>query len=99
MSQSSSSECVPRQRKATESHTSSWRTRSLPLLAKSHMGFGGALMDWILEQGSELECDEVHVDTGFHRHEAHRLYLTKVAVQYLGEIKAHNPLNGPAAAR
>lgn len=34
---------------------------------KSHMGFGGALMDWILEQGSELECEEVHLDTGFHR--------------------------------
>jgi GNAT superfamily N-acetyltransferase len=40
-------------------------------------GLGGVLMDWLLEQAKKLCCDEVHLDTGFQRHGAHRLYLNK----------------------
>ena len=40
-------------------------------------GFGGALLDWLIEEGRRLECDEVHLDTGYQRHDAHRLYLNK----------------------
>jgi len=44
---------------------------------QKRLGFGGALLDWLLEEGKRLECDEVHLDTGFARHDAHRLYLNK----------------------
>src|SRR5688572_3546759 len=38
-------------------------------------GCGGALLDWLIEEGRRLGCDEVHLDTGYQRHDAHRLYL------------------------
>lgn len=44
---------------------------------KKRLGLAGALLDWLLEQGRQLGCDEVHLDTGFQRHDAHRLYLNK----------------------
>jgi len=44
---------------------------------QKRLGFGGALLDWLLEEGRRLQCDEVHLDTGFSRHDAHRLYLNK----------------------
>lgn len=44
---------------------------------KKKMGIGGALLDWLIEQGRQLDCDEVHLDSGFQRHDAHRLYLNK----------------------
>ena len=44
---------------------------------KTKQGLGGALMDWLLQQAKLQGCDEVHLDTGFQRHDAHRLYLNK----------------------
>jgi GNAT superfamily N-acetyltransferase len=41
------------------------------------LGLGGSLLDWLIEEGRRLECDEVHLDTGYSRHDAHRLYLNK----------------------
>lgn len=41
------------------------------------LGLGSALLDWLLEQGRQSGCDEVHLDTGHQRHDAHRLYLNK----------------------
>lgn len=38
-------------------------------------GFGGRILSWLIEQARCLGCDEVHLDTGHQRHEAHRLYL------------------------
>lgn len=38
-------------------------------------GLGGALLYWLVERGRQLGCDEVHLDTGYQRHDAHRLYL------------------------
>jgi GNAT superfamily N-acetyltransferase len=38
-------------------------------------GFGSALLKW-LEQKAILErCDQVHLDTGYQRHAAHKAYL------------------------
>lgn len=42
---------------------------------KKKNGFGSALLDWVAQQGKELGCDELHLDTGYQRHDAHRLYL------------------------
>lgn len=39
-------------------------------------GHGGALLDWLVEEGGRLGCDQLHLDsgTGPERFEAHRLY-------------------------
>ena len=38
-------------------------------------GHGGALMAWIEQEARSLGCDEIHCDSGLHRHDAHRLYM------------------------
>ncbi len=38
-------------------------------------GHGGALVDWLLAEARRLGCQELHLDSGHHRHQAHRLYL------------------------
>ena len=38
-------------------------------------GYGGKLLDWLLEKAGELSCAQFHLDSGVHRHDAHRLYL------------------------
>jgi GNAT superfamily N-acetyltransferase len=38
-------------------------------------GLGTLLLDYAIEQGRLEKCSEVHLDTGHHRHDAHRLYL------------------------
>lgn len=38
-------------------------------------GYGGELLKWIIEQAKAAECDQVHLDSGPQRHDAHRLYL------------------------
>lgn len=40
-------------------------------------GYGGRVLDWLIEQGRAQACAEIHLDTGYQRHEAHRLYLRK----------------------
>lgn len=40
-------------------------------------GFGGAMMDWLISSAHAAECAELHLDTGYQRHAAHRLYLEK----------------------
>lgn len=40
-------------------------------------GCAGALLDWAFERAKEAQCGQVHLDSGFQRHEAHRLYLNK----------------------
>lgn len=44
---------------------------------RKRAGLGSALLDWLLDQGKELNCNEVHLDTGYQRQDAHRLYLNK----------------------
>lgn len=38
-------------------------------------GYGSALLKWVLEQAKESKCDQVHLDSGPQRHDAHRLYM------------------------
>lgn len=38
-------------------------------------GYGGKLLKWIIEQAKQMNCDQVHLDSGPQRHDAHRLYL------------------------
>ncbi|WP_235578730.1 GNAT family N-acetyltransferase [Rhodanobacter sp. Root627] len=40
-------------------------------------GFAGALMDWMVAHARANDCQGVHLDTGYTRHAAHRLYLRK----------------------
>lgn len=44
---------------------------------RTRSGAGGALLDWLLEEGRRLGCEAAHLDTGYQRHDAHRLYLKK----------------------
>ncbi|HEX8245865.1 MAG TPA: GNAT family N-acetyltransferase [Longimicrobium sp.] len=38
-------------------------------------GMGHALLAWAQDEARRLGCDAVHLDTGYQRHRAHRLYL------------------------
>jgi GNAT superfamily N-acetyltransferase len=38
-------------------------------------GHGGKLLKWVIEQARKENCDQVHLDCGPQRHDAHRLYL------------------------
>ncbi len=40
-------------------------------------GHGGALLDWLINHAREQGCHAVHLDSGYQRHAAHRLYLNK----------------------
>lgn len=40
-------------------------------------GYGGALLDWLLNEASILGCTQFHLDSGTHRHDAHRLYMSR----------------------
>ena len=38
-------------------------------------GHAGALLDWLFAEARRLGCDQLHLDSGHHRHDAHRVYL------------------------
>lgn len=40
-------------------------------------GFADQLMDWLIDHAKQQNCKGVHLDTGYARHNAHRLYLRK----------------------
>jgi GNAT superfamily N-acetyltransferase len=40
-------------------------------------GFAGVLLDWLIDHARANQCQGVHLDTGYTRHAAHRLYLRK----------------------
>lgn len=40
-------------------------------------GYGGKLLDWLMEKAKELSCDQFHLDSGCQRHDAHRLYMSR----------------------
>lgn len=40
-------------------------------------GYAGALMDWLIARARAERCAELHLDSGYLRHAAHRLYLNK----------------------
>ena len=45
------------------------------LAAARRRGHGHRLLDWIAEEAGRLGCAQLHLDSGTHRHEAHRVYL------------------------
>ena len=40
-------------------------------------GYGGALVDWLIEYARSQGCDQFHLDSGVQRFDAHRFYLLK----------------------
>jgi len=40
-------------------------------------GYGGQLMDWLIDHARSQGCNSLHLDSGYARHDAHRLYLKK----------------------
>jgi GNAT superfamily N-acetyltransferase len=40
-------------------------------------GYGEALMTWLIEYARTHDCDALHLDSGYARYAAHRLYLRK----------------------
>lgn len=42
-----------------------------------NLGYGGKLLDWLIEKAKESLCDQFHLDSGVQRHDAHRLYLSR----------------------
>jgi GNAT superfamily N-acetyltransferase len=40
-------------------------------------GFGGALLDWLVDRAREEGCRYLELDSGVHRFDAHRFYFTK----------------------
>ena len=43
---------------------------------RSH-GFGGQLFDWLVEQAREKGCENLELDSGVQRFDAHRFYMLK----------------------
>jgi ADP-ribose pyrophosphatase YjhB (NUDIX family)/GNAT superfamily N-acetyltransferase len=40
-------------------------------------GYGGLMYDWLIEEARRLGCQELHLDSGIQREEAHRFYLRR----------------------
>lgn len=38
-------------------------------------GYGSSLLDWLIEKAKSEKCQALHLDTGYTRHDAHKLYL------------------------
>ena len=47
------------------------------LPGETSRGFAGALLDWLIAHAKSERCRAVHLDSGYGRHAAHRLYLGK----------------------
>ena len=39
------------------------------------LGYGSAILQWLTQLAKERQCDEMHLDSGPQRHDAHRLYI------------------------
>lgn len=49
----------------------------ITLPVEKKRGFAGQLLDWLIAHAQSQKCDGLHLDTGYARHDAHRLYLRK----------------------
>ena len=38
-------------------------------------GFGSKVLKWVINKAKKAKCNQVHLDSGPQRHDAHRLYL------------------------
>ena len=41
------------------------------------LGFGGQLVDWLVQQAREQGCENLELDSGVQRFDAHRFYMIK----------------------
>lgn len=44
-------------------------------VATRRSGYGGKILKWVIHEAKQANCDQVHLDSGPQRHDAHRLYL------------------------
>jgi predicted GNAT family N-acyltransferase len=44
-------------------------------IAVRRNGHGNTLLKWVVGEAKKAKCDQVHLDSGPQRHDAHRLYL------------------------
>lgn len=40
-------------------------------------GYGSKILKWVINEAKKAKCDQVHLDSGPQRHDAHRLYLNQ----------------------
>ncbi len=45
--------------------------------ADRSLGFGGQLFDWLVQQAREQGCENMELDSGVQRSDAHRFYMVK----------------------
>jgi len=45
--------------------------------ADRSLGFGGQLFDWLVQQAREQGCENLELDSGVQRFDAHRFYIIK----------------------
>jgi len=43
--------------------------------ATRNKGYGSKVLKWVMDEARKAKCDQVHLDSGPQRHDAHRLYL------------------------
>lgn len=44
-------------------------------VATRRNGYGSTLLKWVINEAKKVRCDQVHLDSGPQRHDAHRFYL------------------------
>lgn len=44
-------------------------------MATRKNGYGSKVLKWVINEAKKAKCDQVHLDSGPQRHDAHRLYL------------------------
>ncbi len=64
----------------------------ITLPAARGRGYGGQLLRWLVARAVEAGCAEVHLDSGYQRQDAHRLYLNQ------GFVLACHHFSRPAVA-
>ncbi len=47
------------------------------LASQRNKGYAGRLFQWIKNYAKKENCDHIHLDSGFHRHDAYKFYLNK----------------------
>lgn len=49
----------------------------ITLPSEKRKGYAGQLLDWLIAEAKLHNCDGLHLDSGYQRADAHRLYLNK----------------------
>ncbi|MHB8629251.1 MAG: GNAT family N-acetyltransferase [Aggregatilineales bacterium] len=49
----------------------------ITLPGEKRKGYAGQLLDWLIAYAKTQGCAQIHLDSGYQRHDAHRLYLNK----------------------